>query len=164
MTSAGRRRLRAPAALPPSFNASLRSTFERCSAGARPKRKLVSIESANVKPSAIVSSFNIATREFVLARYSGRPPARNLIPQLASNNPSEPPARDSIALSTSNWRTTRKRPAPSAERIASSLRRGRPLADRHEAVVCTGSRDNEAPRAAQRIRREREPPLNLPAD
>ena len=91
-------------------------------------------------PERVASIVKDAAREFALVRDSGSPLARNRTAQFASTSPTAPPRTASSALSTSNWRATRRRPAPRAARIAISLRLTFPRTSRRLAMLAQAIR------------------------
>ena len=117
------RRVRTPTALslrPPSFSASFRSARPARSAGIAPARMPVRIDAASANSSTrAVDRHLFGARQ--LAGEQRRAGAR--APMRASSSPAAPPATASTSASTSSCWNTRPRPAPSAERIAISLRR-----------------------------------------
>ena len=120
MSSRRVRRPTEPASLrPPSFSASFRSVRPARIAGIAPARMAVRIDAA------ATNSRTRASMEISSAR--GTWPDSNVAPAVrlvrASRRPAAPPPIASTSASISSCWNTRARPAPSAERIAISLRR-----------------------------------------
>ena len=94
------RLLRAPPALPrrPSFNPSVRSEREACSAGARPKTKPVTTVSVMVKMNTRASGL-ISSKRGVLG---GLIAISSLISQTLNTRPNAPPKSESSKLSVSS--------------------------------------------------------------
>ena len=119
-----RRRRREPpsppspcAFLPPALSVELRSTRAARTAGARPKRMPVRIDTANVnartRPSRPIASSR-GMLPGLIARIAPRASA-------ATSSPATPPMRPSSAVSVRSWRTSRCQRAPSATRTAISF-------------------------------------------
>ena len=117
-----RPRLVAPAA--PFFNASTRSGRLAWSAGARPARSPEPIDMARAKPSTDPLSRTSSRRGMVRGASATRPSS----PHAASSTPSAPPTSARSSASVKSWRTMRRRPLPSAARMASSRWRVAPRA------------------------------------
>ena len=96
-------------------------TSERAAemAGASPKRTPVS----RLSPIAKITIRRSIATAAVRVRSRGANARRPATPARATPRPSNPPAAPSTRLSVIIWRTTRHRPAPIAERTASSRRR-----------------------------------------
>ncbi len=101
----------------PSFNESMRSTFNERAAGARPNKTPVTIEIRSVKPSTVASIVTFT----VAGRLSSLKLTSSSTPHLATNAPNAPPRIESIKLSVIICRTIRHRLAPSAVRKAISF-------------------------------------------
>jgi hypothetical protein len=78
--------------------------------------------------------------------------------QTDSSRPDNPPSSDSKRLSTSNCRTSRNLSAPSAARIASSLRRDRARAKTRLAILAQAISNTRATAARRRSKGVRAPP------
>ncbi len=115
---------------PPSASASRRSAREACTEGRSPNTSGVTSASRSVKASTAPST------PIVSCRGSPIPLSERGMrtSHAASSNPQVPPRIPSTELSTSSWRTSRPRPAPSAARTAISVLRSSPLAS---SVVAT---------------------------
>ena len=88
---------------------------------------------------------------------SGAAPATSrCTPQLASRAPAAPPARARITLSTSAWRMSRQRGAPSAARTANSRSRDAARASIRLATLAQAmsSTSDTAPKTIRMVRRE----------
>ena len=117
-----KRRVPTPIALllrPPSLSASLRSDRPARTAGSVPASMPVSIDTptanSSTRPSIEISS--------ALGTWLASSVEADVSVPYASRSPSAPPAPASSKASVNSCRNTRPRPAPSAERIAISLRR-----------------------------------------
>ena len=102
---------------PPSLSGSWRSARLACTAGARPKITPVKTETTAVKVSTVVSN----PTSFKRGMFSELSANKKWRPHHATSRPSPPPKSESNKLSVRSCRTTRRRPAPSATRIAISL-------------------------------------------
>ena len=100
-----------------SFNESLIGCCVTCSAGTNPKTTPVTTESASAKSTTGQFSAMFCIR--------GMPPTEALVSSesahAATINPAAPPTHDRTTLSTTSWRMTRARLAPSAIRSAISF-------------------------------------------
>jgi hypothetical protein len=110
---------------PPSFRLSTGSRREFCSAGTSPNSTPVSSVSAARNTVTRRSTPTSACAGRKNGGSSARMP-RNI--KRPSSSPSAPPISDSSRLSTSSWRISTKRLAPSAVRTASSRERSVPRA------------------------------------
>src|ERR1041384_2057631 len=121
-TSALRRRCRAKLAVEArllSFSASATSAFAALHAGINPKTTPVSNDNSSENVSTYPSMPIAVSR----GRLAGFNAVRRSTPHIARTTPSAPPSAASNTLSTISWRTSLKRPAPSAARI--TISRGR---------------------------------------
>src|SRR5262245_49405153 len=141
--------MRAPPALPvnprpSSRSARFKSSRETCAAGARPNSIAATREMPSVKSSAVI--FNeIWLRRGTLTRSVF---AINRTTHAANVTPTAPPKSAISALSVSNCRINRPRPAPSAARTAISFRR--PAAREQQAGdVGAGDEQDQTHRADQ---------------
>ena len=100
-----------------SFSASCSVWPGTCSAGARPKTTPVRTAASRQKPST-VTSVRTLPRSGML---SDSMRASRWVPPAASITPSTAPQQDSVTPSVSIWRISRRRPAPSAVRMAISF-------------------------------------------
>ena len=125
-------RLGPPSVRAPPWNAAARSMRVARHAGARPNTSAVASAVAAVKVSTRASSGRSSTT--VLCP-NGRSATRRPRPHHANATPSAAPASPSTSDSVSSWRTTRHRPAPSARRSATSLRRAEPRASSRFATL-----------------------------
>src|SRR5712672_401729 len=115
-----RRRLPlSPARPPPSRRLVCKLEFAANHAGARPNAMLATAESKTANPNTVLST-PIA---FTLGTLSGSNELSACTPQYARPIPINPPSRPSTAVSLSNCRTIRVRPAPSVARTAISRAR-----------------------------------------
>src|ERR1041384_786373 len=118
-TSALRRRCRAKLAVEArllSFSASATSAFAALHAGINPKTTPVSNDNSSENVSTYPSMPIAVSR----GRLAGFNAVRRSTPHIARTTPSAPPSAASNTLSTISWRTSLKRPAPSAARITIS--------------------------------------------
>ena len=100
----------------PSFNASLTLARAALHAGSSPKTMPVSSDSNSVKASTPLSMPMVTGR----GRLAGLSASSRSTPHIARTTPSAPPSTASSTLSTTSWRTSRQRRAPSAARITIS--------------------------------------------
>ena len=122
-----------------------------CQAGARP----------NSTPTSSAAAAQNATtrRSNVSVTGAGQQPLRNQRRRDAAESPrrrraSTPPMVDSTRLSVSSWRMMRRRPAPSAERTASSRVRTRGARQQQVGDVGAADQQHEADDAEEQHRRE----------
>ena len=108
---------------PDSLSDVAKSTFDVASAGAVPNSRPVRMETSAVKPSTRKSV--VTPRGMVPGASEARISRR---PTHPSPTPRVPPAVERSTLSVSNCRITRTRPAPRADRTATSVRRAGPRA------------------------------------
>ena len=71
------------------------------------------------------------------------------MPHWAISQPNTPPAEESIRLSTSNWRTTRQRPAPRAARMEISRVRAEGPGQQQIGDVGAGDQEDESDSAEE---------------
>ena len=100
-----------------SFSASWSAEVCGCSAGASPKTTPVRIATATVNPRTVASIRRPASKGMLTASRC----ASARVPAIASNTPSRPPVPASTSPSVSICATSRRRPAPSAVRMAISF-------------------------------------------
>ena len=115
-----KRERRKPAIDASSFNAGTRSGFEDWSAGNKLKKMPVASDTASANANTRQSKRRSNTSAISVGNLIE---ATRLLIHAANNRPPKPPPSDSSTLSVTNCRTMRARLAPTARRIASSLRR-----------------------------------------
>ena len=101
---------------PPSFRCAPESRRAAWSAGTMPKSRPVSRDAPRAYAITCRSTAMFASR----GRPAGARVCRSSVHHAATSRPAAPPIRPSSRLSVSIWRSSRRRPAPSAARIASS--------------------------------------------
>ena len=127
----------------------MRSGRDAAMAGTVPKKMPASSESATLNRSTVPSMLTVAAR----GRSGGATAISARTPHDPSSKPAAPPARDSSKLSASSWRTSRQRPAPSAERHRDLT--GACCRTREQQVrdVDAGDQEHEADRAEENQQR-----------
>jgi hypothetical protein len=159
MTSARRSRWRPLAAeRPPSLSVSARFSREACQAGAQPKsmpaRLVAAIVNSSTGTLSRTSASDGSVKGGMVAWITSSSPR-------ARATPRAPPTSASTTLSVSSCRTSRLRPAPSAERTTSSRWRAEPRASCRFATLAqaisstkpTAASSSHSPRTVSRSRK-----------
>ncbi len=127
-----------------SFSVVVRSAFELCSAGMRPKMTPVTSEISSVKPRTRQSRPTSAPSSPTRGRPAVLIDSSARMPTQPSSSPRTPPVSASSTLSVSSWRMIRPREPPTAARIAISRRRPVARASRRFATFAHAMRSTNA--------------------
>ena len=100
-----------------SFNESWTEMDGTCSAGMNPNNRPMRAASSTEKTSDATSILTVERSGMLNARR----PSRRRVPPIAKITPSRPPQSDKTTFSVNSWRIKRRRPAPTAARMAISF-------------------------------------------